>query len=63
MTKDERIEQLESALRSLQGCMADKIYIFGAYGDQWSECEPDPHEIDEYEVIDFRELLAEGAVR
>jgi hypothetical protein len=48
--------KLRSALESLSGCLPDKIYIYGAYGENWSETEPDPH-ATEYEVIDFKELL------
>lgn len=44
-------------LQKLRGCFPDKIYVFGAYGERWSEAEPD-HDT-EYEEIDLKALLGD----
>jgi hypothetical protein len=44
-------------LQKLRGCFPDKIYIFGAYGECWSEREPDQDV--EYEEIDLKALLGD----
>ena len=44
-------------LRQLRSCFPDKIYIFGAYGDQWSADEPD--QSIEYEEVDLKGLLGD----
>ncbi len=47
------------AIETLSGCFPDKLYVFGAHGERWSEVPPDPHEYDDYETINFKELLGE----
>jgi hypothetical protein len=54
-----REEILTAALRTLFGCLPDRVFVYGAYGEKWSTTEPDW--TDEYEVIDFKELLGESA--
>lgn len=44
-------------LRKLRSCLPDKIYIFGAYGDQWSGDQPDQDV--EYDEVDMRDLLGD----
>jgi hypothetical protein len=44
-------------LRKLRGCFPDKIYIFGAYGDQWSADERDQD--IEYDEVDLKALLGD----
>ena len=44
------------ALRSLRGCLPDKIYIYGAYGEKWSDTEPDA---EEFEIINLKALLGD----
>lgn len=48
-------QKLRAALETLAGCLPSKVYVSGAYGDQWSDTKPDRSV--EYEVIDFKELL------
>lgn len=50
------VDKYREALETLSGCMPDKMYVYGASGDQWSADEPST---DEYEVVDFKELLGE----
>ncbi len=50
--------KLRGALETLSGCLPPKIYIYGAYGELWSAVQPGP-EIDEFEEIDFKEVLGE----
>ena len=52
-----RVEELESALRSLVGCLPNPIYVYGAYGEMWSDHLPQG--VDEYEEIDLQEILGE----
>ncbi len=44
-------------LQKLRGCLPDKIYIFGAYGENWSADEPD--QSIEYDELDLKALLGE----
>lgn len=44
-------------LGKLRSCLPDKIYIFGAYGDQWSADEP--NEDIEYDEVDLKALLGD----
>ena len=53
------IDKYHGALQTLHGAMPDKIYVYGAHGDQWSTEEP-PTDEDEFEVVDFTELLEES---
>ena len=48
--------KLRSALETLSSCMPPKIYVYGDEGQLWSDHEPDT---DEFEVIDFEEVLGE----
>ena len=48
--------KLRGALEILAGCLPKRIYVYGAYGETWSDTEP---ATDEYEEIDFGELLGE----
>ncbi len=50
------IDKYRGALETLSGCLPDPIYVYGAYGDRWSEGEPDS---DEYEEISLKEILGE----
>ncbi len=53
-------EKYRSALETLSGCFPERLFVYGAYGEKWSDCEPDPDEYDEYETIDFKELLGDA---
>jgi hypothetical protein len=53
---DMLISRYHHALETLAGCLPDPIYVYGAYGDRWSEGEPD---VDEYETVSFKELLGD----
>ena len=44
-------------LQKLRGCFPDKIFIFGAYGDQWSADEPGQD--IEYDEVDLKALLGD----
>lgn len=46
--------KLRSALETLSGCLPNKMFVYGVYGEKWSDYEPD---CDEYEIIDFKELI------
>jgi hypothetical protein len=46
--------ELRSALGTLSRCFPAKVYVFGAYGENWSDSRPDT---DEFEVVDFGKLL------
>jgi hypothetical protein len=48
-------QKLRGALEKLRGCFPDKVYVYGAYGENWQDWEPDDN--SEYEVIDFTEIL------
>lgn len=48
--------KLRGALETLSGCLPDKMYVYGSYGEKWSEVELD-HEVEEVEIVDFKELL------
>ena len=50
------IDKYRNAIETLSGCLPDPIYVYGAYGERWSEGEPDT---DEYEEVSFEELLGE----
>ncbi len=50
------VDKYRGALETLAGCLPPKIYVYGAYGERWSEGEPDT---DEYEEVSFKELLGE----
>lgn len=47
-------DKFRSALESLRGVFPDRIFISGAYGDSWSDSEPND---TDYETVDFKELL------
>ena len=51
-----RVEELESALRTLAGCLPNPIYVYGSCGELWSDQRPD---VDEYEEINIAEILKE----
>jgi len=53
-------DKLHGALQTLAGCLPPKVYVYGAYGERWTGDEPTPAITDEYEVIDFKELLGEN---
>lgn len=53
------IDKYRSALETLSGCLPEKMYVYGAYGELWRDTEPDTDITDEYEVVDFKELLGE----
>lgn len=44
-------------LQKLRSCLPDKIYIYGAYGEKWSEDEPDKD--TEYDELDLKALLGD----
>lgn len=48
---------LLTELQKLRSCLPDKIFIFGAYGDQWSADEPDQD--IEYDEVDLKALLGD----
>jgi hypothetical protein len=48
---------LRSALEKLSGCLPPRIYIYGPSGEYWSEQEPDPHAVPEYDEVVFSEVL------
>lgn len=52
-----RIDELESVLRTLAGCLPKLIYVYGAYGERWSDSVPKG--VDEYEEIDLDAILGE----
>lgn len=54
-------DKLSGALETLAGCLPPKMYVYGAYGEIWSAEEPTNAITDEYELIDFKELLGEDA--
>jgi hypothetical protein len=56
-------DKLATALETLAGCLPSKVYVYGAYGEVWSADEPTKAITDEYEVIDFKELLGENDAR
>lgn len=49
--------RLRAALETLSGCLPPKIYVYGDEGQLWSADEPD---VDEFEEIDFKEVLGEA---
>jgi len=54
-------ESLEGArmhLETLQGCLPKRMYIYGAYGEMWSDWQPDPHQVEEYEIVDFESAIS-----
>lgn len=53
---DLRVDKLEGALRTLQGCLPDPIFVYGASGERWSADEP---ATDEFEEVSFTELLGD----
>jgi hypothetical protein len=50
-------QKLRSALETLSGCLPPKIFVYGAYGENWTDFEGKAG--DEYETIDFKEILGE----
>jgi len=44
-------------LRKLRSCFPDKVYITGAYGENWSPNEPGPD--IEYDEVDLKALLGD----
>lgn len=52
-------QKLRGALETLAGCLPSRIFVYGASGELWSDSEPPPEVTDEYDVIDFREVLGE----
>lgn len=46
-----------SALETLAGCLPEKMYVFGDEGQYWTGDES--RTTEEYETIDFKELLGE----
>lgn len=53
-------DKLRGALETLSGCLPPKVYVYGAYGENWSADEPGPELTDEFEVVDFKEVLGES---
>jgi len=53
-------EMLTAALQTLSGCLPDRVFVYGAYGEKWSTSEPDW--TDEYETVDFKALLGEPEI-
>jgi hypothetical protein len=54
------VDKYRGALETLQGCFPKKIFVYGAYGEMWSSDEPDLTITEEFEVIDFNEILGES---
>lgn len=52
-------DKYKGALQTLAGCLPKKIYVYGSYGEMWSGQEPSAELTDEFEVIDFNELVGD----
>ncbi len=50
-------QRMRSALSALSGCLPNRVFIYGAYGERWSDSEPST---DEFEIVDFKEALGES---
>ncbi len=53
-------QRFRETLATLSGCLPNHIYIYGAYGDQWSDWTPPT---DEFEEIDFNAILESSEVK